>query len=125
MSMFIENQGGGVRIRQSGCGFYIQFITSVHLFLYAGVSNLIIGGEFFRLAASSSFCKSFSLLVSGLGQNSLLRSRFWGPKKRLWRRLRTERPPVEIEALVMDGALIFSLINALVSSRRSTFYLFG
>ena len=28
----------------------------------------------------------------------------------------------EIEAVAMDGASIFSLVNALVSSRRSTFY---
>ena len=34
---------------------------------------------------------------------------------------RTARPVVEIEAVAMDGASIFSLINAHVSSRRSTF----
>ena len=64
------------------------------------VLNLIIRGEFFACVPHHLFQVIF-------------------PSGKL---SRTARPIVEIEAVAMDGASIFPLINALVSSRRSTFY---
>ena len=54
----------------------------------------------------------------GVARGGMLKFRFdWYTE-----RSQTARPIAEIEVVAMDGASIFSLINALVSSRRSTFY---